>query len=652
MAEALFHRRRHWAWKLLPAPVLPMSQAELGELRWDACDVVLITGDAYVDHPSFGAALIGRVLEAQGFRVGVIAQPDWRDARAFRALGRPRVMFGVTSGNMDSMVNRYTADGRRRSDDAYSPDDLPDLRPDRAALVYAQRCREAFPDVPVVLGGLEASLRRQAHFDVWSDSVRRSILVDSKAELLVYGPGERQVLAIACRLAAGEPPEALDDIAGTACVRKAGAAPAGGPGWVELPSFEEVARDPRAFARADRLAHRAALGRGGETLVQRHGEREVWIRPPAAPLSTADLDRVYELPYTRLPHPAYQGRRLKAWEMIAASVTIVRGCFGGCAFCALGLHAGRCIQSRSEDSVLREIARVRDVHPQWSGHVSDLGGPTANMYRMGCRRPEAPCARLSCLYPSICPQLETDHRPLVELYRRARQVAGVKKVLIGSGVRLDLAARAPEYVRELARHHVGGYLKVAPEHISPGPLAAMQKPGPEVYERFRVLFERASAEAGLEQYLVPYLVAGHPGTRDEDMLELALWLKRHDLRPEQVQTFLPTPMTLSTSMYHTGLDPRVAAAEGEPAPALPVPKGLRTRRLHKAFLRYHDPQNWPLLRAALRAMGRAELIGRGKHCLVPDLQPAGAGAGAKPGPPRGPRAEGGRRAARKRRGRG
>ncbi len=621
MVEALFHHRRHWAWKLLPAPVLPMSRAELDELRWDACDVVLVTGDAYVDHPSFGAALIGRVLEAQGFRVGVIAQPDWRDAQAFRALGRPKVMFGVTSGNMDSMVNRYTAEGRRRSDDAFSPDDLPDRRPDRAAIAYAQRCREAYPDVPVVLGGIEASLRRQAHFDVWSGSVRRSILLDAKADLLVYGPGERQVLAIAHRLAAGEEPGAIDDLPGTAFARRAGAAPADAPGFVHLPSCEEVGRDGRAFARADLLAHRAALGRGGETLVQRHGDREVWIRPPAAPLDTAELDRVYELPYSRLPHPAYQGRRLKAWEMIAASVTIVRGCFGGCAFCSLGLHAGRAIQSRSQESVLREIARIRDAHPGWSGYVSDLGGPSANMYRMGCRRPLEPCARLSCLHPAICPHLERDHGPLLALYRAARKVPGVKKVLVGSGVRLDLAAAAPAYVRELARHHVGGYLKVAPEHIAPGPLAAMQKPGPEAYERFRALFERASAEAGLEQYLVPYLIAGHPGTRDEDMLELALWLKRHDLRPEQVQTFLPSPMTLATSMFHTGLDPRDPAG----ARALEVPRGQRARRLHKAFLRYHDPENWPLLRAALRALGREDLIGRGKRHLVPDFQPAGTG---------------------------
>lgn len=612
----LFGWRRHWAWKLGPAPVLPMTRAELEALGWEACDVVLVTGDAYVDHPSFGVAVIGRVLEAHGFRVGVLAQPDWRDAAAFRALGRPAVMFGVTSGNLDSMVNRYTADLRRRSDDAYSPDDAPDRRPDRAAIVYAQRCREAFPGVPLVLGGIEASLRRVAHHDVWSDKVRRSILLDAKADLLVYGPGERAGVEIAHRLSRGEAPEALTDIRGTVLARPAGSAPEGVPGFVHLPSFEEVTRDRAAFARADLASHRAALGRSGATLVQRHGDREVWVRPPARPLATPELDRVYELPYSRLPHPTYAGRRLKSWEMIATSVTILRGCFGGCAFCSLGLHAGRHIQSRSEDSVLREIERVRDSSPAFTGFISDLGGPTANMYRLGCKRPEAPCQRLSCLHPAPCPHLETDHAPLIALYRRAREVPGVKKVLIGSGVRLDLAARAPAYVRELASHHVGGYLKVAPEHVSPGVLDCMQKPGPEAFERFRALFAAASRKAGLEQYLVPYLIAGHPGTRDEDMLEVALWLKARGFRPDQVQTFLASPMTLATSMFHTGLDPR-----SEPPRAVSVPRGERQRRLHKAFLRYHDPASWPLLRQALQALGREDLIGPGKRCLVPAARP-------------------------------
>jgi uncharacterized radical SAM protein YgiQ len=524
---------------------------------------------------------------------------------------------------MDSMVNRYTADRRRRSDDAYSPGGQGGHRPDRSVIVYAQRCREAWPDAVIVLGGIEASLRRAAHYDYWSDQVRRSILLDAKADILVYGNGERPVVEIAWRLAEGQPLAALHGIRGTVTARGTADAPPGET--LELPSYEQVSSDPVAHARAARLLHLAGNPERPKTLVQRHGDRLVCIHPPALPLDTAELDAVFELPYTRRPHPAYGDRGIPAWEMIRFSVTLMRGCFGGCSFCSLTDHEGRIIQSRSEDSVLREIQIIRDQAPGFTGIISDLGGPTANMYRMGCRDAvlRIRCRRSSCLFPGVCPNLTTSHAPLIHLYRRVRGLPGIKKVLIGSGVRYDLALRSPEYVRELVFWHVGGYLKVAPEHTEPGPLALMQKPGPEEFERFQALFTRYSRQAGKEQYLIPYLIAAHPGTTDQDMLRLALWLKAHDFRPEQVQTFLPSPMTLSTIMYHTGLNPlKDPDLAMEP---LDVPRGERIRRLHKAFLRYHDPDNWPVLRQALSRMGREDLIGSGRHQLVPAFQPRGTG---------------------------
>jgi uncharacterized radical SAM protein YgiQ len=651
-----------------------MSRAEMEALGWDACDVVIVTGDAYVDHPSFGMALVGRLLEAQGFRVGVIAQPEWHGPEPFWALGAPRLFFGVTAGNMDSMVNRYTADRRLRGDDAYTPGGKGGRRPDRAVIVYAQRCREAYPGVPVVIGGIEASLRRTAHYDYWSDKVRRSILLDSRADLLLYGNAERALVALAHRLASGEPIGSITDLRGT--VRVSRGLP---PGWreidssrldrpgrplaphpspydpgpkacgapdtdarevrprtgrtdlggqaevIRLPAHEEVARDPVLYAHASRVLHLESNPGNARALVQRHGDQDVWVNPPPIPLTTAEMDRVYELPYTRRPHPAYGEARIPAYEMIRFSVTILRGCFGGCTFCSITEHEGRIIQSRSEDSVLREVETVRDSVPGFTGVISDLGGPTANMYRLACRdrAVEGSCRRLSCVYPRICRNLGTDHGPLVRLYRRARTLPGIKKVLIASGVRYDLALESPEYVRELVTHHVGGYLKVAPEHVEPGPLALMMKPGPEAYERFRALFDRFSQEAGKEQYLIPYFIAAHPGTTDQDMLALALWLKANGLRADQVQAFLPSPMALATAMYHSGKNPlhRVTRTS---AP-VPVPRGGRVRRLHKAFLRYHDPENWPLLREALRRMGRADLIGNGRHHLVPAWQPAGTG---------------------------
>jgi uncharacterized radical SAM protein YgiQ len=699
--------RRYWAERFGIAPFLPMSRAEMDLLGWDSCDVIVVTGDAYVDHPSFGMAIVGRVLEAQGFRVGIIAQPDWHSPDAFAALGRPNLFFGITAGNMDSMVNRYTSERRIRSDDAYTPGGEGGKRPDRSVIVYAQRAREAFKDVPIVVGGIEASLRRIAHFDYWSEKVRRSILLDSKADLLVYGNGERQICEIAHRLAAGESVKDITDLRGTAFVRKSrpegwieidsthldvpgplnpavdpyameptgagGAAAADGAGAadasvgasasavvaaapcsaasasasapvekvvrfvrrvknadrersaIRLPSYEQVAADPVLYAHASRILHLEANPGNARALVQRHGDIDVWLNPPPIPLTTREMDWVYEKPYARQPHPYYGDANIPAYKMIRFSIAIQRGCFGGCTFCSITEHEGRIIQSRSENSVIREIEEIRDNVPGFTGVISDLGGPTANMYRLACksREVEAACRRPSCVYPGVCPNLNTDHTPLIKLYRRARALPGVKKVLVASGVRYDLAIESPEYVKELVQHHVGGYLKIAPEALSEGPLSKMMKPGIGAYHRLKEMFDQYSKEAGKEQYLIPYFIAAHPGTTEEDMLDLALWLKKNGFRADQVQAFLPSPMATATAMYHSGKNPlkRITRAGEE----VRVPKGLKVRRLHKAFLRYHDANNWPVLREALRRMGRADLIGSGKHQLIPAYQPSGTG---------------------------
>jgi uncharacterized radical SAM protein YgiQ len=677
-APDLFSRRKYWAARFGVAPKLPMSRAEMDALGWDSCDVILVTGDAYVDHPSFGMALIGRLLEAQGFRVGIIAQPDWTCVADFQKLGRPNLFWGVTGGNMDSMVNRYTSDRRIRSNDAYTPGGEAGKRPDRCVTVYAQRCREAFKDVPVVLGGIEASLRRIAHYDYWSDQVRRSVLLDAKADLLVYGNGERQAVEIAHRLAAGEPVERLTDIRGTALLRKTlpegwialdstsvdepgerapaanpyeetpalgktVCASAAAPGEqvirlhritaktdrertvIRLPSYEAAKADPVLYAHASRVLHQETNPGNARALVQRHGEREVWLNPPPIPLTTREMDSVYGLPYSRLPHPDYGAAKIPAFEMIQHSVTIMRGCFGGCTFCSITEHEGRIIQSRSEDSIIREIEAIRDTSPAFTGVISDLGGPTANMYRLACKSAEieAACRRPSCVYPGVCKNLNTDHGPLIKLYRRARALPGVKKIFVASGLRYDLAVLSPEYVKELATHHVGGYLKIAPEHTETGPLSKMMKPGIGAYDRFKALFDKYSKEAGKEQYLIPYFIAAHPGTTDEDMLNLALWLKRNGFRADQVQAFLPSPMATATAMHHTGKNP--LRRVGRDSEDVYIPKSMKQRRLHKAFLRYHDANNWPLLREALKRMGRADLIGNGKPHLVPNYQPAGTG---------------------------
>ncbi|MDQ1314284.1 MAG: hypothetical protein QG662_393 [Pseudomonadota bacterium] len=893
MTQPLFSHRKHWATRLGTAPFLPMSRAEMAALGWDACDVILVTGDAYIDHPSFGMALVGRLLEAQGYRVGIISQPDWHSADAFRALGQPTLYFGVTAGNMDSMVNRYTSERKTRSDDAYTPNGEPNKRPDRAVTVYAQRCREAFPGTPVIIGSIEASLRRIAHYDYWSDTVRRSVLPDSKADLLIFGNAERALLEVTHRLAKGEKIGDIRDLRGTGFMAArdwlppplpnppplageganqpwievlsteldtpgaidahvdpyaflpspASGGGAGGEGrgttahasgegaggegasddgegktpaqarplpaelleharelrahqtdaeqliwgvlrakrflgykfrrqhpvepyildfycdelklaieldggqhaeqqpydahrtraleargirvlrfWnndvltqteavlegiyqatltaqsptplapspdlvsltptlsqgergqtstpntstgegnmqplrfvpraerlaakqevrartvIRLPDYDQVKNNPSLYAHASRVLHLESNPGNARALRQAHGERDVWLNPPPIPLTTPEMDAVYDLPYARAPHPSYGDAKIPAWEMIRFSISIMRGCFGGCTFCSITEHEGRIIQSRSEDSVIREIEAIRDKTPGFTGVISDLGGPTANMYRMACKSKtiESACRRLSCVFPDVCENMLTDHTPLIHMYRRARALPGVKKILISSGLRYDLAVRSPEYVKELVQHHVGGYLKIAPEHTEAGPLSKMMKPGIGAYDRFKEMFEAASKAVGKKQYLIPYFIAAHPGTTDEDMLNLALWLKKHDFRLDQVQTFLPTPMALATTMYHTGKNPlkKVLGGKGE---SVSVVKQGRTRRLHKAFLRYHDADNWPLLREALKEMGREDLIGNSKKHLIPLYQPAGTGK--QPEGTRTPRAE-------------
>ncbi len=678
-APYLFGHRKYWAQRFGTAPELPMTRLEMDALGWDSCDIILVTGDAYIDHPSFGMALIGRLLEAQGFRVGILSQPDWTSAADFKKLGRPNLFFGVTGGNMDSMVNRYTSDKKIRSNDAYTPDGAAGKRPDRAVNVYSHRCREAFKDVPIIIGGIEASLRRIAHYDYWSDTVRKSVLLDSKADLLVYGNAERQIVEIAHRLANGEHISELKGIRGTAHfvkqipegfavkdstdIDKPGALmPPANPYQEEpacdlkpadtgnslleagekairfdklllrsqraktvlrLPAYEAVKDDPILYAHASRVMHAETNPGNARPLIQQHGNRQVWLNPPPIPLTTKEMDGVFDLPYSRLPHKAYGGANVPAFEMIQHSVNIMRGCFGGCTFCSITEHEGRIIQSRSEDSIIKEIEAIRDTSPKFTGHISDLGGPTANMYRLACKdeKIEAACRKPSCVYPGICPNLNTDHTPLIKLYRRARALPGIKKIFIASGLRYDLAVESPEYVKELVTHHVGGYLKIAPEHTEQGPLSRMMKPGMGTYDRFKEMFDKYSKEAGKEQYLIPYFIAAHPGTTDEDMLNLAIWLKRNGFRADQVQAFLPSPMATATAMYHSGKD--TLHKVSHKAPDIYIPKSVKQRRLHKAFLRYHDPKNWPLLRDALKEMGRADLIGNGKHHLIPSFQPKG-----------------------------
>ncbi|WP_139751882.1 YgiQ family radical SAM protein [Aeromonas media] len=665
----LFSYPRYWAECYGTAPFLPMSRAEMDKLGWDSCDIVLVTGDAYVDHPSFGMAVIGRMLESQGFRVGIIAQPDWSSKDDFMRLGKPNLFYGVTAGNMDSMINRYTSDKKLRHDDAYTPGDIGGKRPDRATLVYTQRCKEAYKEVPVVIGGIEASLRRIAHYDYWSETIRRSILLDAKADILIYGNAERPLIEVAHRIAGGETIDTMQDIRGTAVIRREPL-----PGWrgvdsskldqigridpimnpymegapcsndegtapveqeakpilvqppkqkpwektyVKLPAFERVKEDKVLYAHASRILHHETNPGCARALSQAHGDRIIWVNPPAFPLETDEMDGVFGLPYQRVPHPAYGNEKIPAYEMIKTSVNIMRGCFGGCSFCSITEHEGRIIQSRSEESIIKEIEEIRDKVPGFTGVISDLGGPTANMYRLRCKSPKAEqtCRRASCVWPTICPHMDTDHTPTINLYRKARDVKGIKKILIASGVRYDIAVEDPRYIKELAKYHVGGYLKIAPEHTEEGPLSKMMKPGMGSYYSFKELFDKYSKEAGKQQYLIPYFISAHPGTTDEDMVNMALWVKTNRFKLDQVQNFYPSPLANATTMYYTEKNPlnKVSRQGGD----VFVVKGERRRRLHKALLRYHDPAGWPMIREALLEMGKGHLIGNGPDCLVP-----------------------------------
>lgn len=696
----LFSYPRYWAECYGTSPYLPMSRAEMDVLGWDSCDIIIVTGDAYVDHPSFGMAVIGRMLESQGFRVGIIAQPAWDSAEPFKALGEPNLFFGIAAGNMDSLINRYTADLRIRTDDAYTPHGEAGKRPDRSTIVYSQRCREAYYNTPIVIGGIEASLRRIAQYDYWSDKVRKSILVDSNADILLFGNAERAVVEVAHQIAAGTPIAELTDIRGTALVRDA--VPAG---WTEidstridwpnkidtipnpyeykdpesqscatdkideadtnpeavspmriipmplhrkndldkdttyirLPSFNKVKNDPALYAHASRVLHQESNPHNARVLVQKHDTKEIWLNLPPIPLATDEMDGVFDLPYQRRPHPSYGDAKIPAYDMIKTSVNIMRGCFGGCTFCSITEHEGRIIQSRSEESILKEIGQIRDQVPGFTGTISDLGGPTANMYRLNCKSEtiQKNCRRLSCVYPTICQHLETDHKHTTQLYRKARAIPGIKRVAIASGLRYDLAIRDPEYVEELVTHHVGGYLKIAPEHSEENTLSKMMKPSISTYDEFKIMFDKFSKKAGKVQYLIPYFIAAHPGTEDSDMLSLGLWLKKNKFRPDQVQTFYPSPMALATAMYYSGRNPlKKVTYKSE---KVSVMRQIEQRRLQKAFLRYHDEKNWPLLRTALKAMGREDMIGDGTHQLVPAEKaparrhPFGAKPGAKAG---------------------
>ena len=675
LANPLSSYPKYWAECYGTAPFLPTSRAEMDLLGWDSCDVIIVTGDAYVDHPSFGMAVIGRFLEGQGFRVGIIDQPNWQNTVDFSALGKPNLFFGIAAGNMDSMINRYTADKRARSDDAYSPDDKAGHRPDRAVIAYTQRCKEAYPESPVVIGSIEASLRRIAHYDYWDDNVRRSVLIDSQADILLYGNAERAIAELTYRISTGEKIEQIQDIRGTAFIRESlpndwvlmDSSRVDRPGHIDLhknpyqtdeelaaatggkcqisrdtnsqevtlsilprhsktdrsktvirlPSYKKVKSDPVLYAHASRVLHLETNPGNARALVQDHDGKDVWLNPPPIPLSTEEMDQVFALPYQRVPHPKYEGKRIPAYEMIRFSINIMRGCFGGCTFCSITEHEGRIIQNRSEQSILNEIEQIRDKTPGFTGTISDLGGPTANMYRLACKDPaiEAACRRPSCVYPGICDNLNTDHDPLIKLYRQARKIPGIKRILIASGLRYDLAVESPEYVEELVTHHVGGYLKIAPEHTEQAPLSKMMKPGIGTYDRFKKMFEKATKKAGKKQYLIPYFIAAHPGTEDEDMVNLALWLKKNDFQADQVQTFYPSPMATATAMYHTGRNPLKGLSYK--AEKINTVKKLDQRRLHKALLRYHDAANWKIIKDLLLKMGKKNLIGEGPHCLIP-----------------------------------
>ncbi|MFN0198550.1 MAG: YgiQ family radical SAM protein [Planctomycetaceae bacterium] len=579
---------------------------------WDSVDIVFVTGDAYIDHPSFAMSLLGRVLEAAGYRVAILSQPNWKTCDDWRRFGPPRLFYAISAGNMDSMINHYTANKKMRNNDAYSPGGRIGLRPDRATLAYCQRAREAYKGIPVIAGGVEASLRRLAHYDYWSDTVRRSILLDCKADLLVYGMGEDAIVEVARRIERGESTRDLRDMRGVAYHLGASEKPP--EESLVIPTFEEVRDDKRQFAIATKLFHNETNPYNAKRLVQWHDRQAVVVNPPRFPLTQLEMDLLYNLPYTRRPHPTYT-EPIPAHQMIKDSVTIMRGCFGGCTFCSITNHQGRIIQSRSRDSILHEIQLMTE-DPQFKGVVSDIGGPTANMYEMRCTKPEveAICRRQSCVHPTICKLLGTEHGPLIELMKDAREIPGVKKVLVASGIRMDLARRSPEYLKELAKHHIGGHLKIAPEHTDKNVLNLMRKPAQDDFEVFAEMFNRESKAAGKKQFLIPYFIASHPGSDLNAMIDLALFLKRNGYKPDQVQDFIPAPMDVASAMYHTGLDPFTMK------PVF-VAKHLRDRKLQRALLQFFKPENYFEVRKALEQAGRQDLIGQGCDALIPARPP-------------------------------
>ena len=591
---------------------LPMTMAEAQARGWDELDIVIVTGDAYIDHPSFAMSILGRVLEAAGFRVGIISQPDWHSCEDWKRFGRPKLFFGISAGNMDSMINHYTANRKVRNDDAYSPGGKIGLRPDRATLSYCHRAREAYKGVPVIAGGVEASLRRLAHYDYWSDKVRKSILLDSKADLVAFGMGENSIVEMAQRLQAGESVKDLRDMRGLAYVTGASETPP--EDAITIPSYAEVLEDKAAFAEATRVIHHETNPYNARRLIQWHGNQAVVVNSPQLPISEQAMDRIYGLPYTRRPHPSYK-EPIPAFNMIKDSVTIMRGCFGGCTFCSITAHQGRAIQSRSKENIVKEIEQLAQ-DKQFKGTVSDIGGPTANMYQMKCTKPEveAVCRRQSCVHPKICKLLGVDHEPVIELMREARNVDGVKKVLVASGVRMDLARQSPEYIRELTKHHVGGHLKVAPEHVDSDVLFKMRKPANDDFEYFTDVFKDESKKAGKKQYLIPYFIASHPESDVNAMINLACFLKQNGYKPDQVQDFIPAPLDVATCMYYTGIDPFTKKE-------VFVAKKLRDRKMQRALMQFFKPENYFEVREALRSADRTDLIGDGCDALIPSKPP-------------------------------
>ncbi|HEX5661531.1 MAG TPA: YgiQ family radical SAM protein [Polyangiales bacterium] len=607
---------------------LPTTREEMHARGWDQLDVLIINGDAYVDHPAFGGALIGRFLEARGFRVGMIAQPRWDTLDDWLVMGAPKLFVGITAGNLDSMLNKLTAQKKVRSEDQYSPGGRTGARPNRASIVYANMARRAYPGVPIVLGGIEASLRRIAHYDYWSEQVRRSILLDAKADMVIFGMGERPVWELAERLKRGDRIEDVRDLRGTGFMMRKGT-------WegieaskyvrdqkpIVLPSYEQVSADSTAgrdaFSEMSRAFQLETNPGNGRPIIQAHGVEAIYLNPPAEPLDTGLMDELYDLPFQRRAHPTYQ-EEIPAFDTVKHSIVTMRGCFGGCSFCSITEHEGRVIQSRSSESVLREVRALRRMDG-FKGVISDVGGPTANMYQMKCREEkiEKACRRLSCVHPGICENLVTDHAPLIDLLQKVRKEPGVRKAFIASGVRYDLAAESPEFIEELAKHHTGGQLSVAPEHVDEAVLDKMKKPGVESYEKFADMFACASEKSGKDQHLVPYYISGHPGSTLESMVSLALYLKGKGLRPRQVQDFIPTPMSMATSMWYTGKDP----FSREPVYTAKV---MQEKRMQKALLQYWDPEQHPLAREALRKCGRVDLIGSKAHQLVPPEHGAGS----------------------------